>query len=51
MAKEQDKNVIVTELFLDTNSEECKKEDAVKVYVRLTDSNGNYIHAEMIPLK
>lgn len=38
------------ELFLDANGKECKKEDAVKVYARLIDRDGKYIHAELIPL-
>lgn len=38
------------ELFLDANGKECKKEEAVKVYARLIDRDGKYIHAELIPL-
>lgn len=43
--------VTVAETYIDVNGEKCKREDAVKVYVRLTDSKGNYIHGELLPLK
>lgn len=43
--------ITVTETYIDANGKECKEEDAVKVYIRLTDSKGNYIHGELLPLK
>ena len=47
----QDLNITVTELFLDKDGNQCNKEEAVKVYVRITDSDGNYIDGRMIPIK
>ena len=44
-------NAIVKEVFFDKNGKHCSKEDAVEVYVEITDSEGNYIDGRMIPLK
>ena len=41
----------VIKAYIDANGNECKEEDAVKVYVQLRDSNDNYIHGELLPLK
>lgn len=51
MKTTQNGDTVVKEKFIDANSEECSEEDAVKVYVQLSDSKGNYIHGEVIPLK
>lgn len=51
MDKSEVKPVILDELFLDKDGKMCKKEDAVKVYARLSDVDGKYIAGRMIALK
>ena len=45
------KSLIVKEVFLDKGGNKCKKEDAVEVYVQITDADGKYIDGRMIVLK
>ena len=51
MGNLEEKTLIVEELFLDKDGNKCKKEDAVEVYVRITDIVGKYIDGRMIVLK
>lgn len=50
MGKEEKIQVKVTEVFYDKKGERCDRKDAVRVYVQITDSNGNYIDGRMIAL-
>ena len=51
MGKSEEKTLIVKEVFLDKGGNKCKKEDAVEVYVQITDADGKYIDGRMIVLK